>query len=543
MLASKMLKFEEKKKSYKGLAVIYKPIDKFLGKLDNGYAQILTWAVRHRTTVIVSCLAIFASSLLLLKWVPVEFMPKADDGQITINIELEQSRGLDYTERIATQVTKHVQANFPEVERISTNTSAAEISVTLRCVDATQRKRDIFTMADELRDWMHEIPSIVTSSVTAGGGGMGSRGGDIEVKVFGHNFDVSEAFARQLQKQIEQIEGTRDVKLSRREMQPELQVVFDQEKLALYGLNTATAGTFLRNRVNGMTASKFRQDGDEFDIKVRFDEPFRSSVEDIENILFLGTTGHRVRVKDIGVVEEFFSPPSIQRENRQRRVSITMSLHGVALGDVVPEVQKIVDEADIPQGVSVTIGGAAADQAESFGDIGMLLILVVLLVYIVMATQFESLRMPFIIMFTLPFAFTGVFVALFITGTPLSLIALIGSVMLVGIVVKNGIVLVDFTNLQRDRGLTVNQAVITAGKSRLRPVLITSLTTILGLMPLAIGLGEGSETWQPMGIAIIGGMTVSTALTLIVVPVLYSVFGGRMLVKKKRQRIIHADEE
>jgi len=542
MLASKMLKFEEQKKSYKGLGIIYKPIDKFLGKLDNGYAQILTWAVRHRTTVLLICLAIFASSILLLKWVPVEFMPKADDGQLSVTIELEQSRGLEYTQRIAAQVTEHVQTNYPEMERISTNTSPAEISVTIKFVDATERKRDIFTLADELRDWLHEVPSIVNSVVTTGGG-MGALGGsgDIEVKVFGHDFDVSETFARELQEQIRQIEGTRDVQLSRREMQPELRVVFDQEKLAMYGLNTATAGSFLRNRVNGMTASKFREDGDEFDIVVRFDEPFRRSVEDIENILFMSATGHRVRVKDVGVVEEFFSPPSIQRENRQRSVSISMSLHDAALGDVVPKVQRIVDEADIPYGVSVTIGGTAEQQAESFGDIGLLLVLVVVLVYIVMATQFESLRMPFIIMFTLPFAFTGVFVALFLTGTPLSLIALIGSVMLVGIVVKNGIVLVDFTNLQCDRGLSVNQAVITAGKSRLRPVLITSLTTILGLMPLAIGLGEGSETWQPMGIAIIGGMTVSTALTLIVVPVLYSVFGTRSLARK-RKRIIQADE-
>ena len=235
-----------------------------------------------------------------------------------------------------------------------------------------------------------------------------------------------------------------------------------------------------------------------------------------------------VRLKDVGEIVEYYSPPSIQREDRQRVVTVSMALHDVALGTVVTEINGIIAETEMPQGVSVVLGGAAADQQEAFGDLFTLLILIVLLVYIVMATQFESLLMPFIIMFTLPFAFTGVFVALFITGTPLGMLALIGAIMLVGIVVKNGIVMVDFTNLLRERGLSVNQAVIQAGKSRLRPVLMTSLTTILGMFPLALGIGEGSEMWQPMGIAVIGGLIVSTLLTLVVIPVVYSVFCSRI---------------
>ncbi|MCL2412885.1 MAG: efflux RND transporter permease subunit, partial [Bacteroidales bacterium] len=324
----------------------------------------------------------------------------------------------------------------------------------------------------------------------------------------------------------------------------EYRIVFDTDKLGYYGLNVATAGMFIRNRINGMTASVLREGGMEYDIVVRYDEPFRRSLEDLENIRLFGSAGHVVRVKDVGVVEEFFSPPSIQRENRQRLVPISMSLHEVALGDAVNEINAILNETEIPQGMHVVVGGAAEDQAEAFADIGLLLILVIFLVYVVMATQFESFRTPFIIMFTLPFAFTGVFLALFITNTPLSLIALIGSVMLVGIVVKNGVVLLDFANLMRDRGLTINQSVISAGKSRLRPVLMISITTILGMLPLAIGVGEGAEMWQPMGVAIIGGLIVSTILTLIVIPVLYSLFGGRMVLAKKRtHRIIQADDE
>ena len=548
MLSAKMIKIKQKTQSYKGLSVINKPIDKSLSALDNGYAKMLAWSVRNRAIVVVAGLGIFISSLVLLRWVPMEFMPSSDDGQISATIELEQGRGLDYTRRITAQVTDYIVSAFPELEMISTTTGAAEggglmsasgpsgshaISITMRFSNATERNRSIFEMADLMRDRFSEIPEIANFVVTPGRS-MGG-GGDIDVKIFGHDFYDTEDFARELMAKFEQIEGTRDVQLSRNAMKPEYRIVFDNDKLGYYGLNIATVGTFIRNRVNGMTASKFREGGEEFDIVVRYDEPFRSSIEDIGNIRLFGSGGHRIRVRDVAHVEEFFAPPTIERENRQRTLTVSMSIHDAVLSDVVAEINGVLSETEIPEDMYILIGGAAEDQAESFADIGMLLILVIFLVYIVMATQFESLRTPFIIMFTLPFAFTGVFLALFITNTPLSLIALIGSVMLVGIVVKNGVVLLDFANLMRDRGLSINQAVIEAGKSRLRPVLMTSITTILGMLPLAIGVGEGAETWQPMGIAIIGGLTVSMLLTLIVIPVLYSVFGSREFKKQVNQ--------
>jgi HAE1 family hydrophobic/amphiphilic exporter-1 len=419
-------------------------------------------------------------------------------------------------------------------------TGSHVISMTLRCVDRRYRDRDVFEIADALRSKLDIMPQVVKYSVGTGGGGFGGSG--IEVKIFGHDFAVTEDIARNLKAQFDEIEGVRDLQLSRGDMQAEYRIVYDREKLALYGLNTATVATFVRNRINGLTASLFREDGDEYDIVVRYGEEFRTSVTDIENIRLMGSQGQTIRVKDVGQVVEHFSPPAIQRENRQRIISVTMSLHGVALGTVVSELNKVIADTELPQGVYIAVGGAAEDQAEAFGDMMTLLLLIILLVYIVMATQFESLVMPFIIMFTLPLAFTGVFLALFLTGTPLSLMALIGAIMLVGIVVKNGVLLVDFTNLLRNRGLMVNQAVIQAGKSRLRPVLMTALTTTLGMLPLAMGIGEGSEMWQPMGIAIIGGMTVSTVLTLVVIPVIYSIFCGRMLKRQHSRQIIHADD-
>jgi len=556
MLASKMLTFQAKN-TYKGLGIVFKPIDRFLENLDNAYARLLTWALLNRAKVIVTSIGIFIASIVLfITMVETDFMPESDQSQLSVTIELEQGRGLDYTKQVTAQITEYIQTNFPEMERIGTSTGAADggnfwastgrqgshvINMTLRFSNLKDRDRDVFEMAEILRQKINSMPEVVRSSISTGDMGPGG-GNNVTVKVFGYDFDVSENFARELQAKFEEIEGTRDVRLSRDDQRLEYRVVFDREKLAIYGLNTATASLFVRNRINGLIASQFREDGEEYDIVVRYAEEFRQSTEDIENIVLYGTGGQVVRVRDIGKVEEFFSPPSIQREDRQRRISVTMSLHDAALSKVVREVNNILDETEIPQGLSVVVGGSAEDQKEAFADMLLLLVLVISLVYIVLATQFESMRMPFIILLTLPFAFTGVFLGLFLTGTSFGLIGFVGAIMLVGIVVKNGVVMVDFTNLLHERGLSINHAVINAGKSRLRPVLMTSVTTILGMTPLAIGIGEGSEVWQPMGVSIIGGLTISTLITLVIVPVVYSIFGARTLARRRRRQIIEADE-
>ena len=308
---------------------------------------------------------------------------------------------------------------------------------------------------------------------------------------------------------------------------------FDREKLAIHGLNLSTAATYLRNRINGATASKYREDGDEYDIKVRYAPEYRTSLESIENILVYNAKGEGVRIKDLGKVVERFAPPTIERKDRERIVTVSAVISGAPLGDVVAAGNAIIDRMEKPSDITIQVAGSFEDQQDSFRDLGTLGVLIIILVFIVMAAQFESLTYPFILILSVPFAMSGVLMALFITNTTLSVMSLLGSIMLIGIVVKNGIVLIDYTILCRERGQSVLNAVVTAGKSRLRPVLMTTMTTILGMIPMAISSGQGSEMWSPMAIAVIGGLAVSTILTLIYVPTMYCIFGG---VGIKRQR-------
>ena len=298
---------------------------------------------------------------------------------------------------------------------------------------------------------------------------------------------MTDSVAARLKRELLKVKGVTEVNISRSDYQPEYQVDFDREKLAMHGLNLATAGNYLRNRINGAVASKYREDGDEYDIKVRYAPEFRTSLESLENILIYNAQGQSVRVKDVGKVVERFAPPTIERKDRERIVTVSAVISGAPLGDVVAAGNKVIDKMDLPGEVTIQISGSYEDQQDSFRDLGTLGILIVILVFIVMAAQFESLTYPFIIMFSLPFAFSGVLMALFFTGSTLSVMSLLGGIMLIGIVVKNGIVLIDYITLCRERGMAVINSVVTSGKSRLRPVLMTTATTVLGMIPKAIG--------------------------------------------------------
>ena len=553
MMSAYILKLEGGEHDYKGLGIVYKPIDKALMWLDNAYGRALDWVVHHRRITIFSMMGLFVVSLLLLTRVPTEFFPPSDNGRISATVELEQNVSVEYTARVARQIDSIIYEKFPEIVLVSASSGANSsdnafaamqttgshiINYNLRLPRSTERERSIYRISDLLREELDRIPEVRQYTVTPGGqSGSMSGTSTVDIKVFGYDMEETNTVANDLKAKMAAIPGTRDVQLSRDDLRPEFNVVFDRDRLSYYGMNSSTASQFVRNRIDGLVASKYREDGDEYDIVVRYGEPFRTSIEDVENITLYNGAGRPVKLREVGFVQEEYAAPTIERENRQRVITVKSSLGaGVALGEVVAQAQQLIDEYPTPEGVDLEVGGTVEDQGDAFSDLLMLFGLIVILVYIVMATQFESLKFPFIIMFTIPFAFTGVFVALWMTSTPLSLIALIGAIMLVGIVTKNGIVMVDYMNLLIERGAGVFDAVIAGGKSRLRPVLMTSFTTILGMVPLAIGTGAGSETWQPMGIAVIGGLTCSTILTLFIVPALYSVMVNRSQ-RKERQRI------
>jgi HAE1 family hydrophobic/amphiphilic exporter-1 len=348
-----------------------------------------------------------------------------------------------------------------------------------------------------------------------------------DIEIYGYDFNSTNKLAQQIKNDVKDLKGVRDVQISRKDDKPELEVVLDREKLALNGLNSTVVSNAIHNRINGLTASKYREDGDEYDIIVRLQEQYRNSISLLQEVSIPTPTGKFVKLKELGEVKEFWSPPNIEHKRKQRIVTVSITPVNVSLSNLASDVKGKIAKLDVPSDVQIVLGGVYKDQQDSFQDLGLLIILVVMLVFIVMASQFESFSKPFAIMFSIPFAFSGVILALLITHTKLGIIAMLGVVLLVGIVVKNGIVLIDFINLLRDRGLPLNDAIAQGGRSRLRPVLMTASATFLGMVPMALSVGDGAETWTPMGITVIGGLVFSTIITMIIVPVMYAVVSRR----------------
>jgi HAE1 family hydrophobic/amphiphilic exporter-1 len=513
-------------------------IRKALDWLDGIYEKLLRWALHHKRLVVISAFIIFLGSMLLLKFIDTEFFPEADESRITATVELQTGTRVEETVRVADRITSLLQEKYPEITLISSSAGADEeggfaslfggggthsISYNIRLLPVEERTKTMWDLTEEIRGDLAGIPEVVDFTLNSSGGfALGST--TVDVEVYGYNISETNIVAEQLAEKMRSIEGARDVTISRDKSKPELQIIFDQNKMMANGLNTATVATAVRNRVDGMTATQLRQFGDEYDVVVRFKKDAVATLTDIENIGITNPLGQVIRLGEIAEVKETMSPPSIERKRRERVVTVSFTPYKKSLTKLQAEVEQAISDTDIPSGVMLQVGGAIEDQTESFMDIAFLIVVSLILVYLVMASQFESLRIPFIIMFSIPFAFSGVAIALFLTNTTLSIISAIGAVMLIGIVVKNAIVLVDFINLMRDRDHEVYEAIEISGKSRLRPVLMTSATTILGMLPLALSTGSGSELWSPMGISVIGGLIFSTLVTLVLVPVVYAIF-------------------
>lgn len=551
MLCSQLLRLQ--KRPSKLFLKFYKPIERVLDRLDVWYASLLNWGVRHRSIVIGGSVAFFVLSLFCAKFIGTEFFPSQDNSRISIELQLPVGTRKEIANRLASELSETWVKRYGTAMRVcnytvgqadSDNTWASMrengshiISFNINLVNPGERDVTLAKVCDEMREDLKHYPDFVKTQVILGGtnSGMGGQS-TADFEIYGYDMSSTDSLATELKRRLLTVTGVSEVNISRSAYQPEYQVDFDREKLALHGLNLSTAGMYLRNRINGSIASRYREDGEEYDIRVRYAPEFRTSLEDIENILIYTPKGQPVRVKEVGTVVERFSPPTIERKDRERIVTVSAVISGAPLGNVVAAGQQIIDTMEVPDGVNIQVAGSFEDQQESFADLGTLAVLIVILVFIVMAAQFESLTYPFIIMFSLPFAFSGVLMGLFFTGSTLSVMSLLGGIMLIGIVVKNGIVLIDYITLCRERGIAILNSVVTAGKSRLRPVLMTTATTILGMIPMAVSSGEGAEMWRPMAVAVIGGLTVSTVLTLILIPTLYCVFAG-VGVKNRRRKM------
>jgi hydrophobic/amphiphilic exporter-1 (mainly G- bacteria), HAE1 family len=505
-----------------------------LDKLSNRYARTLKWSLTHKKTVLFGVLFAFIGSILLAVFLGGEFLPKTDQGLINLIVEApagtptEKSRVMAYQleeiikEEITPEEMQSVSIIFGSREGIGAfGTTASTIEVFVRLTPKEERDRNQFVISDRLRDRLNKIPGI-TFLFQEGGSFTTER--DIEVKVIGFDLNGAMSVANQIKEKMEKIKGFVDISLNIKETTPELQVHLNHGIMNDYRLSTFQVAGNISTAIQGRVVSRYREKGDEFDIRIQLDRQFRSQKESVGNLLISTPTGGTVKLADIATIEEEQSTPTIFRENQNRFVSVGTSLSGIDLSGAVTEINKIIAQTPISQDYQVIIGGTAEDQQTAFFYIMLAFIAAIFLVYMIMAAQFESLVDPLIIMFTVPLSVIGVFTFLFITGTTLSVMALIGLVMLVGIAVNNGIVLVDYINQLMKNGYSLLDAVEVGSLARMRPVLMTATTTILGMVPLAIELGSGSETWSPLARAVIGGLSATTLLTLIVIPVLYVTF-------------------
>ena len=562
MLCSQMLRLQ--KKQSKTFKKVYGPVQRSLDKLDDAYERLINWSVRHRWTIILASLSFFVLSIVTVNitGMKTEFFPANDSGRVGVTLQTPIGTRKEVTQQIAQQLAnkwmqrygKDMQVcNFTVGQAGDDNTWASFsdngthiASFNIQFVPSNHRSIGLVAICDQMREDCKEVPELAKFQVMLGGRQGASMGGQSTAtfEIYGYDMEATGAVANELAEKLAESEMVGQTNISRQDFQPELVVDFNREKLAELGIGLYDASTAVRNVINGSLLSYYREDGDEYDIKVRYEPDSRTSLDDILNMLIPTTHGH-VKVRDVATIYESDIPPTIERKDRQRIVTVSAVLKdGYALSDGVALGREIYENMELPSGVSVQVAGSYEDQQDSNRDLGVLGILIILLVFIVMAAQFESLTYPFIIMITVPFAFAGILFALVFTNTNLNIMSMLGGIMLIGIVVKNGIVLIDYTQLLRERGYGLIRAAVAAARSRLRPILMTSLTTILGMVPMAMSQGVGAEMWRPMGVAIIGGLTASTLLTLIYTPAMFCMFGAngvkRTRRKMRKQRELNA---
>ncbi len=548
LLTSRFLAIRQRKHGDNFVAKIAERIGTWLSDLQALYARILSWSLGHKITVVLSSLGLLIISIIIVANLGGEFIPNNDMGFISIAVDRSPGTSLESMEKSMHELNRIIMQDVPELENVYSNfgqgegimslfstRASSEGDVTMRLKNLSDRKRDIFQIQDALREKLKKLPDVDARFEDRGNSALFGTGSDIMVEIFGHNLEIAEAIAQNIKNRLQDIKGVAHVETSFKESAPELRINLDRQRIADLGLSTAQIGQAVSSSMLGTVATQFREGGDEFDIRVQLNKEARGSKEDIDNILLMTPLGKQIPLRAVANIEYTNAPKEIQREDQERLVTVNVTISGRDLQSVTQDVKKAVQQVPVPGNFRIELGGTAEEQQKSFMYLGLAFLVAILLTYMVMASQFESYLDPFIILFTVPLSFIGVAFALLITGTNLSVMSLIGMVMLIGIVVNNGIVLVDYINQLRERGLAMTDAIMEGGQIRMRPVLMTALTTILAMFPLSLGLGESGQSWAPMARAVMGGLAVATVLTLIVVPVIYAIMEN--LSEKIRAKI------
>jgi HAE1 family hydrophobic/amphiphilic exporter-1 len=540
VLCSQLLQMPVPAEQRRGLSGrLFTLSERVLSTVDDGYRRFLHRALAHRPTVIAVGVALFVAAILILPTVGFELMPQTDEGEVRVDAELPVGTRIERTEAVLIRLEELIRAGVPEARTLITsagggggwgggNTHRGQIQVLL--TSRTERTRTNDEIAQDLRRRLSGLPGVITRARPAGGNGMMNRmfGGNVNsrlaLEIRGYDLEDGRQLSLRAKALMETTPGIADVRVAREEGRPELAVHVDRPKAALLGLTVTEVANTIRTNIGGTQAAFYRERGNEYPIIVRLRVEDRERVADVNDVLIGTTSGQVLPAKNLMDVRSQSGPVQLQRKN-QERITQVEAENEVTLSDAVAAVQNRLPELGVPPDFSVGFGAEVEEQAKTFNQLQLMLILAIVLVYAVMASQYESLRDPFIIMFSIPLAAIGVVLSLKLTGTAFSLQAYIGVIMLAGIVVSNAILLVDYTNvLRREHGMAMREAVELAGRTRLRPIVMTTLTTILGLVPMSLALGEGSELQAPLARVVIGGLATSTLITLVFVPTLYTIF-------------------
>ncbi|MBI4490412.1 MAG: efflux RND transporter permease subunit, partial [Deltaproteobacteria bacterium] len=526
------------------LRLLQAPLDyfgRFFGRMEEGYRGLLAWALGHKARILLGTLAVFMLSFLLVFRIDTELFPPSDEGEFGVSVRLPVGTRVEETLKVIDVIQDIVIREVPELRSVFGRAGGGRGrgaifggrfsgphtgNVRVRLVPHAERKRSSFEIMDALRPKLANFPG---ARINLSSGGLVTRvitfGAEepLDIEIQGYDLKTGTEKAAEIAELLRDVSGVTDIQISREEGVPEFKVEMDHQRIAALGLNPSQVASAVKSAVDGTEASIYIDPvtGKENKIRVRYREEDRQEVEQL-NRVFVKTDGRTIPLNNVAKLVPASSPTQIERKYQQRIIHVTANVSGRGLGSVAQEVEQLLSQVEVPKDFNIRLSGAREEQEQAFRNLTLALVLAVALVYMVLASQYGSLLHPFVIMFSVPLGLIGVVWVLYATGTTLSIISFIGIIMMVGIVVSNSILLVEYTNQLRATGMALHEAVALAGKTRLRPVIMTSFTTVLGLLPLALGIGEGAEANAPLAITVIGGLTVSTFMTLVFVPTLYT---------------------